>query len=896
MSPYTILEWMLDPSNKIPQTDDFQILEQHRQRIAEAHHMLPTHPDITAAIERFVNSLEYTPPRTIVIEYEEQGHRDDWYSTAKKLSTVYWDRLALFLEQKRGRRPDDILHIGAEADRVAQNLANPASSEAARRGLVVGHVQSGKTSNMTAVMAKAADAGYKCIIVLAGVLDTLRQQTQLRFDQELTGGRLETWQENWKDLDRVLIKPRDAGWHQFTHCVPHTPREGDVKYNTYIPDIINKAKEPILCVTKKNPKRLEHLLRILRATNLVENGKFTLPTLVIDDESDQATINIRAHRDEIASTNGAIRELLKFLRVSTYVGYTATPFANVLIEAGEDDRVYGHDLFPEHFIVTLDARPSYLGLRELFGVIDPTDADRDEPGLPVIVSIPPEETELFSGRKKTKSSAVIPEETTLYKALLSFILSCAVRVTRGQSGEDMSMLIHPSSYTAIQNMIATPTQATIKELQATALDDSKWRGFIQKLEQLYQTDFVPRHKATVSALEGVPRLPVFGEIIIHAREVVMALELKVLHSSSEDFLQYFDRRHPKRYVIIGGNKLSRGLTLEGLSISYFVRSSRQYDTMMQMGRWFGHRRSYVDVTRIFMPVEAQIAFSQLAFVELDLREQFREYMINRMKPSEMPPKIVKLRNLAITAANRIGAGTTVAIDFSDRIVQQTIFEIDRPQSIKKRNDQILQFLSALGAPAPGKNRSGHQRRGSWIWENKVSTEDILKQFAPIELGNIDKELLFPFLREKMKGKKWYVAIAGKQDGSSLGKQRFGDIECELVTVNRKLKQFDIYSIRSVHSKGEFDDIILPFITSKGDRREEVGIMEIYLINPDETVLWSTPEVKSPPSIYLAERPKFIAAVAFIIPPMASGAVRIGIKSSTPSHAIEDEEGEVLSDE
>ena len=896
MSVYKIVEWMRNPENKIPPSENRGDLETHRNRIAKVHLILPEHPDIDAAIERFISTLDFKEAAdTITITGPDSDNRKYWYTEARKKSQPIWERLTSYLETKAGRNPEDILHLSRESDIVLGNLADPSAKNESRRGLVVGYVQSGKTANMSAVMAKAADAGYKCIIVLGGTLDTLRQQTQLRFDQELTGGGADTFQSNWKHLPRVVIEPSAPAWRRITSCSPENPKEGDIKYHHNIPQLISHGQGPVLFVIKKNPKRLEHLIRILQESRYFIDGKFTLPTLVIDDESDQASINIKANRAEIAGTNKAIRDLLKKLVTNTYVGYTATPFANVLIDSADEHELYGKDLFPEHFIVALDARDTYLGIRELFGVTNPVDVESDTPGLPVIAPISSVELNYFTNSRRAVAMNDVPEDMDLYQAILSFILSCAIRTHRRDGKKDMTMLIHPSSYTAIQDRVATPIRGTIIKLQEAIRNDVRWRELAKKLEGHYERDFIPRNKTIRDVMPDVPHLPSFDQLTDIARTVISDLEIKVLHSGSEDFLQYFDPSHPKRYIVVGGNKLSRGLTLEGLSISYFIRASKQYDTLIQMGRWFGHRRSYVDVTRIYMPIAMQQAFSELAFVEMDLREQFRQYMHNNARPIEMPPQIIKLRNLAVTAANRAGIATTISLDFSDRVVQQSVLELDQPKKIRRRNEQILAFLDRLGTPENGKSPTGRPRRGSWIWPNPIETKQLLSAFSDIDLGNIQKDLFFKFLHEQKKIRHWYVAVAGKEGAKRAKSVRFNGKEHELVTVDRRLKHMNVFSIRSLYSKGEHDDVIIPHLKRAGVNPGEVGIVEIYLLDADPDVLFSAKNVIQPPQDYLNDTPEFIAATAFMIPPLAKGVQKVGIKPIYTPHAEEDEK-EIEGDE
>ncbi len=892
-----IVQWMRDERNGIPLTDNRDQLEKYREVIADFFELKTSAKLIDEAILKYISRLDFVMPETSIVVDHDQVHDDSWVAESLKLDRPSWNRLRLFLLEKRKRDERSVCHLDEESEIVLRQLGNPKSPKTSKRGLVVGYVQSGKTANMAAVMAKAADSGYRIIIVFAGVLDSLRQQTQRRFDEELTGGRLDTFIDNWAHVPRVqYFSDNDLNWRCGTFCNPHSQKSGDIEKRPEHFHRLGPNGGPALFVIKKNPRRLKILKEALQSSKLAKDGQIYFPALIIDDESDQATINIKAHKDEIAGTNRAIRELLNTFSNCTYLGYTATPFANILIDPNTKSDL-GEDLFPRDFIITLSPPKAYLGAKELFGVKNISEADEDESMLPIVNYIPEEEAKLMGDRKSSRNIDIVANESSsLRGAINSFILSSACRVHRGHANEDMSMLIHPSSYTNIQNRLYEPVHAYLTQIKALHNTHSLDRKLKDVLKKIWENDFLPKSQEIRTRFIELPILPSFEVLEPLICDILREIEIKVLHSGTNDYLQYLDPTQPKRYIIIGGNKLSRGLTLEGLSVSYFTRSSKAYDTLLQMGRWFGYRRHYVDLTRLYMRPSAADAFAQLAFVEMDLRDQFKNYQLQGVKPLEMPPKIVKLPALTITGANRIGAGTKVELDFSSQVVQQVNFNFNDTNSIKNQNEIINNFIASLGAPAPAYYRNNTRpKRGSHIWLHAVGNEIIIDLIAKLNLENIQKQLFVTYLKDRMRDRKWFIAIAGKEEGLSLGTFKLGDQSKEIVAVNRQIKSANIPTIRSLYSKGELEDVIHNTLAKNGIDKDAVGILTFYFLNSDPKILWPSDALYPPPKSFIENRPSYIIAPAFSIPKTASGVVKVSIPVLEQTF-VESDDMEVSGDE
>ena len=328
---------------------------------------------------------ELEQPTVIAIEHTA------WYDdTAKKAHQFYWDAYSKQLARERWTE-DSILQLDDSTNRIVERLANP-SSEAAyqTKGLVVGYVQSGKTANFTGVIAKAADAGYKLIIVLAGILDVLRSQTQRRIDKDMIGQELldreyET-DHDWDEFLKHGAKPSTLGafdWYRLTGSESDYRRlgrgvealqfEAPLGKPLWHKDNLYQIRTRI-AVVKKNPAVLRRLLGDLRLLQRRGIGAplNQIPTLIIDDEFDQASINVKAASGDIAPTNQAIVDLLKVLPRGQYIGYTATPFANVFVDPENEA-----DIFPKDFLLALPRPEGYMGVSDFYDL----DARDDDPGL-----------------------------------------------------------------------------------------------------------------------------------------------------------------------------------------------------------------------------------------------------------------------------------------------------------------------------------------------------------------------------------------------------------------------------------------------------------------------------------------------------------------------------------
>jgi hypothetical protein len=614
------------------------------------------------------------------------------------------------------------------------------------RGLIVGHIQSGKTANMAALIARAADQGYKLFIILAGLWNDLRSQTQRRLDQDVVGHS-----DNQAEAPYVEHDPDALKWVRLTGSGLY----GDFLAGTHI-DL--NPHTPKVAIIKKNPRIIEHLTQWLKKSPVPLDQ---LPAIVIDDEADQASINTNAGRvddegDVInpSQTNRRIRELLKELPRCMYIGLTATPFANVLIDAETPA-----DLYPRDFIASLPEPPAYLGPRQLFG-LGLTESDLSpEAGqtgtLDVIRHIP--EEELNAVDAFIEEGGDCPR--SLSDALLAFVLSSCARLARGRDGH-MSMLVHPSQRTDEQRMFADAIRDELQMLKAVAVRPGKFPVPLSLARAMWDADFA---SLTRSLDQSDLTVADFDTVWKFARSFTEAIEIKVVNFTSPDELDYTDP--PKRYVVIGGNRLSRGLTLEGLSVSFFTRNANQYDTLLQMGRWFGYRPGYQDLTRIYVGEELAGRFADLARVEAELRADLRKYarQPNPPTPLELKPVIRRHPTMAVTSPMKMGSGRVVNVALQDPFAEsrrETVaFPVDNKLALRNNIDAARALLGSL--PRPQISASDE---GMHIWTDLPSDRVVgfLESYAfSHEAGVVNRRTLVDYITRQNKRHeltRWDIAV------------------------------------------------------------------------------------------------------------------------------------------
>lgn len=607
-----------------------------------------------AAVRALYDSQQ-TQQITRVRGVSAEGGPQAWFDDWEPADGYYWPRQRSYLLDHVGRSPLAVEATDDDSSRVLSYLPDPrpAGPDAFdSRGLVLGYVQSGKTENFSALIAKASDLGYQLIIVLSGIHNGLRQQTQRRLERELG---LENVQPG------VGLPTHGRRWNNPTTADIF----GDFEPGTSDPSIL-QGNEKVIFIVKKWHTVLTKLNTFIDDADIPK----TLPVLVIDDEADQASINTGGNRQPLeelipqdpsdssleeetnpSKTNALVRELLsKFQRVA-YVGYTATPFANVLIDHEAEDREVYKDLFPRDFLLTLYPRPGYVGATRLFGrgSLDVTEDDSID-GLDVVRFIPDAEMPAVTpqGVRMADFEPSVPE--SLDTAYEDWVLATAGMLARSDGDEPSCMLIHIHQRTDVQLLLAPQVEEMVRTVR-NAWRYDKDGPLRARLRERWENEFRP-----VTRRIDVDRDRPFSDLEEHIDRLMKdGVPVLTLNSKTDDVLDYEQDPNLKA-VLIGGNRLSRGMTLEGLMISYYVRETRYYDTLLQMGRWFGYREWYVDLTRLWTTPTLASWFRDLALREDELREQILQAERDRLTPIQVGYRIRSHPAMMVTAQNKIGAG------------------------------------------------------------------------------------------------------------------------------------------------------------------------------------------------------------------------------------------------
>lgn len=584
---------------------------------------------------------------------------DEWYTDEiRGRRDFYWTHYANHLRHK-GWDMDAVDSLNIATDRVVERLSDPTRSEIySSRGLVVGYVQSGKTANFTGAIAKAIDVGYRLVIVLTGTTNMLREQTQRRLDMELVGVEnilrgidpynVEAMDkmdyrddDDWRDGKFIKhgLLPSDAGRPDIHRLTTRAKDYKSLYQGIAALDVERRERhrpfydpanlfnsDARLVVLKKNSTVMKKLVADLK---MITAQLEEIPTLIIDDESDQASVNTsnpkkwEEEQKERTAINRLISELLSMLPRAQYVGYTATPFANVFVDP-ED----AQDIFPKDFLISLRRPPGYMGARDFH---DLGDGDFDGPLSP----------------EKAHVRYLDPDESQeheLRDALDMFVLTGVLKLYRQERGygrfRHHTMLVHE----AMQRVQHSESASQLRQLWSSAGYFSS-RG-MERLRSLYENDVHP----VSTALTHTDATPEFDQIAEYVGAAVRLIApngdpVIIVNSDKDTEREELDFDHNAVWrVLVGGNKLARGFTVEGLTVSYYRRSTKQADTLMQMGRWFGFRKGYQDLVRLFITEELHEAFKGIVLDEELFRNELRRYadLVDgrpQVTPNEVPPLV-----------------------------------------------------------------------------------------------------------------------------------------------------------------------------------------------------------------------------------------------------------------
>jgi hypothetical protein len=707
---------------------------------------------------------------------------EPWLDKSQKATWKFWLRYKQYLLNDEKYAPDTVDQIDEITDDVLEHLKNPKLvGNWDKRGMVVGQVQSGKTSNYLALINKAADVGYKVIIVLAGINNDLRSQTQFRIDLGFLGFDTQ--------LDRRLTASNKWGVGNYDSSlipVPLTSSElhGDFKRSP----IPTRGTGPFIFVVKKNKTVLEKLIRQLASSGetIADEKKIINDSiLLIDDEADNASINVS--KDGVSTINGLIRSLLSLFQKSAYVGYTATPFANIFIpvpskfqpielgiNVNQSDfyKKCGEDLFPRNFIINIPPPSNYIGPKEIFGIDTniAEDISEEYKGLNIVNEINDYEYDIPNQHKHLDE---LPKKlpNSLKHAVKCFIISCAIRRTRGQFIKHNSMLVHVTRYIRWQDKIAFLIN---KELQSykklIEYSDSK---FIGELKEIWEKEYCNVTQEIINDKrfdDPFIEQHEWYEIESQLHKTTSKMQVRAIHGNKNEAtlkfknitpLDYYDnRKRGLSVIVVGGNKLSRGLTLEGLTISYYLRASKMYDTLMQMGRWFGYRPGYLDLCRIFTSLELKQWYRFITIASEELRMDFEEMNNLKKSPREFGLKVRQHPDvLQITATNKFRYSHDMVLSFSEKLRETSIFNRDQ-KIITDNYKHTSNFINGLGKPINNK----HQQ---FVWHSENNAQQVIDFLEGYnrEENQIENEKIVEYIQKQNKNNaliNWTICLVSNK--------------------------------------------------------------------------------------------------------------------------------------
>ena len=661
-----------------------------------------------ATRKRLFTDMEYeykivhNKGQAIFNKYDEKR---DWYSKMEIQENFFWSRYKDYLIKHSAisRISINLLDDVTLPD-IMNCLGNPndvLQSARLRRGLIIGDVQSGKTATYTGLICKAADAGYKVVILLTGITENLRRQTQERIDEGIVGitkrkeGRIEKSIRVGVGNDQRQIK-----------AISLTSTLNDFVGNCNNITMSLASCSLVLFVIKKNVSVLRRLYDWLKDQNIDPiKGLVDVPMLLIDDEADNASVNTRKDETDPTLTNKLIRQICNLFMNSTYVGFTATPFANVFIDPDSVDEMQHADLFPEHFIYALEAPSNYVGADKIFYpegvynknlryITDITEPDYSSDEYRDLVQNNPEvlNSGPFYYKHKKDWNGILPE--SLREAILCFCLANVVRDMRGQSKSPRSMLVNMSRFIHVQKIITEQVakwfEDTFNDIRVTFSDDPKKNSSLPlycELRSIWEKHFAQINDITFERVSQKTAL----------LDAIEKIEVKMVNGSKQSAALNYKENPSMRVIAIGGLALSRGLTLEGLMVSYFYRNTATFDVLMQMGRWFGYRHGYEDLFQIWTSHTSAMWYAEVARASAELKNDIREMFDQQLTPKDFGIKVRdNCDELQITASNKMRAAVSKDMLFTFYgNIYDTPYITSKIDHNKTNTQKVQEFASKL---------------------------------------------------------------------------------------------------------------------------------------------------------------------------------------------------------
>lgn len=678
--------------------------------------------------EEILHSIGYAD----TLRSRDSEHQS-WYWVHEN-DNFFWNRYKKYLSKKRSLDVVERLH--QTTNDIMNDLGNPTQDNPfQRRGLLLGDVQSGKTATYTAICNKAADAGYKVIIVLAGMMENLRVQTQERLDAEFVG--LDSKYSLDKKADNAMRNiPVGVG-----KIPPLRPEKRITRFTSVTVDFnkgilksmglnLNDLNGTALFVVKKNKSVLNNLQKWLTKDEEI----LDLPMLLIDDEADNASVNTNSEEKDPTAINKAINKILRSFKQATYLGITATPFANIFINPDIAEDGAAKDLFPKDFLTVLPTPDNYIGADKIFGNGYEEDwhirssAKYDSS----IVKILNDEQQYYYvfKHKKDLADELTDLPPSLYEAIQYFVLATAVSDLRFDNSEHRTMMVNVSRFTDVQNVTADLIENYINQLKSDVenysqlpIDKSMEIKNIQKLNKVWK-------KYCLGKKSGIEWEELLKQYLFKSVRRIEVRSVNQKHGAAS--LNYYAYKETgMRVIAVGGNSLSRGLTLEGLIVSYFYRNTMMYDTLLQMGRWFGYRYNYDDLFKIWMGEDAVDWYGYITDASNELKDEVRKMARQNQTPEEFGLKVRQDPGaLIVTARNKMRLGTPVSVPVtvSGRMIETPRLR-DSRMVIEENNRLCVEFVQEIDK-IEGVTREYDAGVKALIWRNvpKTNVIELIKNY------------------------------------------------------------------------------------------------------------------------------------------------------------------------
>lgn len=820
--------------------------------------------------ERIINELESHYTITIGVSETLYNRRIPWVRNYKQKNPnlsdfPFWNNYKRYLSEIQQLPEMVIDEIDQSTDAILDGMSNPSDTDNfEKKGLVIGYVQSGKTGNYVGLINKAIDVGYRFIVVLAGMHNNLRQQTQFRIDQGVNGKQKINGVETKVGVGTLINR-----FDNHTQSLTTADNTGDFNSAAANMNGINfNLETPLIAVIKKNVHPLKNMNKWLEnSIGINMESQSNKAVLIIDDEADQASINNNFKIEDLdapitddegnvdkenkpSAINGGIVDLINKFSRRCYTGYTATPYANVLIPL---DTEHHQNIFPEDFIVRLKQPSNYLGPEKYF----------DE-ALPGILEIDGAEgfiDQLRAFKNEEIEEIEIPESLKI--ASKQFIISGAIRFFRGQQNDHMSMLIHVSHLTAIQNHLGRVFRTYWNELKEGIENNNEnlWdelssiylgeitKGLINPVEsQEYYTKKYSENDSFINNNFDLPKS--FGQLRDDIRSFIAAVVILIVNGHKDnkgESLDYHLYPHGRKVIAIGGNTMSRGLTLEGLHTSYFIRHARTFDTLMQMGRWFGYRSNYADLCRIITTTEIAIDFGEICNADTIMNENITAMIRSNASPKDF---LIKIRQstTSLSVTSKMGVAGQMRLSWAGGEVITNLIS-RKPERIINNHKVLCEILEGV------KHKCNVNRYENRLFFENVLIEGELDKFNNDNFlvennnGSLDLDKIFEFY--KMSGYETVdIVIVGRKP---VGHDNYTFIDKEIGlaqrnTLRRNGKELDPNNFKVPNGKLTDANYLSDFI---GEKKLELEA-EKKLSTPSVTCLY----LKRPIITFVALDPKY----------------------------------------